>query len=84
MVDKALGGKARQQPLDYAVLEVKLNNFLRDDARVLEHDEADGGAAPPIPELLVAGARRAEAVHGFGPSRVRARTLVESGEDGTV
>ena len=84
MVDKALGSETRQQPLDDAVLEVKLNDFLRDDAGVLEHDGTDGGAATPIPELLVAGARRAEAVHGFGPGRVRAGTLIESGKNGAV
>ena len=41
------------------MLEVKLNDFFRDNARVLEHNGADGGTATPIPELLVARARRA-------------------------
>src|SRR5512133_2966177 len=67
MVNKALRHKTREQALHHALLEIHLNHFLGDDARILEHNRPNWRGAAPLPEFLISGPGGTETIHALSP-----------------
>src|SRR5712692_8899426 len=77
-MNKALSSKAREQPLDNALLKMHLNYFLCDDSGIFEDHGTDWRGKTPFPELLIPRTWSAQAVHRLGPRGIGAGTLIKS------
>jgi len=81
VMHETLGAEAREQALRDALFEVQVNGIVGEHPRVFEDDGADGRFTPPLGELLVRRARRAQRVQRRGPARVGLGAAVQRRED---
>ena len=55
MKHETLGDETAEQPLHDAMLQMQMNNFVVQDAGIVEDDRANGRIASPFPGLLIRG-----------------------------
>ncbi len=70
VMHEALGDEAAEQPLHDAMFQVQMDDVVVERAGIFEDDGTNRRFATPLPELLIAFARRPQRVHRIDPRRI--------------